>query len=95
MIVCVNLNFILNQKILRHDGGFFDDFKLHTEGLDDCIAEEPAASDDRAAAAKQNYNYNTDNERCIVFLGLLFSWGNRHFIHDSFSFFFCMNIVQQ
>lgn len=95
MMACVTCRHGLNQKILRVDGGFFCKFKLHAEGLDDRIAKEPAASNDRTAAAEQNNNDYSNDDGRIVFLGLLFGWGNRHFIHNSFSFFFCMNIVQQ
>jgi hypothetical protein len=55
--------------------------------LHDLVAIEPATSDKRATAAKQDNNYDTDDESSIALLG---GFGtNRHFvhfIHDFYSF---------
>jgi len=69
------------------NGGFFDKFSLHTEHLDDGVAEEPTASNDRTAAAKQNDHNDADDETLVVLLGLFFIGGDRHFRHDDFSFY--------
>lgn len=73
------------------NGGFFDNEKLHSERLDDCIAEEPAACDEHAAAAKQNSNDDTDDEGGVVLFGLFLRRGHGHFIHDDLSFRSCVD----
>jgi hypothetical protein len=59
--------------------------ELLAEGLHNRIAVEPAAKGNYAAAAKQDDDNDTDDETCVAFLGS-FGWGNRHFVHDFFSF---------
>jgi hypothetical protein len=54
--------------------------------LHDLIAVEPTASDKRTAAAKQDDYNDTDDETCIALLGGLGWRGNRHFIHNFYSF---------
>jgi len=49
------------------------------------VPEPPTANRGETAAAKYYNDYNTNDDGGIVFLGLFFTWGNRHFIHDFFS----------
>lgn len=58
--------------------------KLHSERLDDRVAEEPTAEYNDAAAAEQDGSDNTDDEAGVVLLGL-FTGGHGHFVHDDLS----------
>jgi hypothetical protein len=53
--------------------------------LHDLVAIEPGAREKRATAAKQDNNYDTDDESSIALLG---GFGtNRHFVHFTHDFF--------
>jgi hypothetical protein len=55
--------------------------------LYDLVAKLPAKTERGTAATKQDDHDNTDDETSFTFLGLFGRGrGNRHFVHDFYSF---------
>jgi hypothetical protein len=60
--------------------------QLETQRLHDLVAEEPAASDERATATKQYCDDDANDKTSIAFLGGFGANGHFiHFVHDFFS----------